>query len=235
MSHDDFLDKTSRFLARREGIDKTLKVLRYTARLVVAVSPKDQELTKRLAAFEKSVGVSRKAYRLGKFLQDVNSLRHSDTKDLTYFMELLAYGGEGVYYFLEQWVWLIKAGALSKELEDRIAKISATAELIGYVGSIYLSALKLSKLAQQEKAAEAALEKLRKEEGVTDPGLEAKLGALRFQRRLRVALVVQDVADALMSVNDVTGGKYSAINHPAVLALAGLTSGCISFYKNWNL
>ncbi len=38
-------------------------------------------------------------------MQDVNSLRHSDTKDITYFMELLAYGGEGVYYFLEQWVW----------------------------------------------------------------------------------------------------------------------------------
>ncbi len=40
---------------------------------------------------------------------------------------------------------------------------------------------------------------------MTDPGLEAKLGSLRFQRRLRVALVVQDVADALMSANDVTG------------------------------
>lgn len=46
---------------------------------------------------------------------------------------------------------------------------------------------------------------------MTDPGLEAKLGALRFQRRLRVALVVQDVADALMSVNDVTGEWLEAV------------------------
>ena len=53
------LDKATKFLAKREGIDKTLKILRYTSRLVVSLSPKDQELAKRLAAFEKSVGVSR--------------------------------------------------------------------------------------------------------------------------------------------------------------------------------
>ncbi|KAG2491587.1 hypothetical protein HYH03_010154 [Edaphochlamys debaryana] len=231
---DDLFDRTAKFLQKREGIDKTLKILRYTARLVVATHPKDAELTKRLSAFEKSVGVSRKAYRLGKFLQAVNSLRHSNTQDASYFLELLAYGGEGVYYFIEQLTWLCKAGALSKDLEERLAWGSAIAELVGYAGSVWLSLIKLNKLVTQEQELERQLQKLRKEEGVTDAALEAKLSAATYQRRLRLALVVQDLADSVMAINDVTGGKHAGLNSPLVLALAGLTSGAISFYKNWN-
>ncbi|GLC45802.1 hypothetical protein PLESTB_001154400 [Pleodorina starrii] len=234
-SKEDFFDKTSRFLAKREGIDKTLKVLRYSARLAVALSPKDQELTKRLASFEKSVGVSRKAFRLGKFLQDVNSFRHSKTTDATVFLELLAYGGEGIYYFLEQFTWLIKTGALHKDLEERVAFASAFSELVGYVGSIWLSYLKLQKLIKQERDLTEQLQKIRKEEGVTDPKLEGTLLSVRFQRNLRCALIVQDIADSVMAFNDVTGGRFKGFNNPMVLALAGLTSGSISFYKNWNL
>jgi len=47
----------------------------------------------------------RKAFRLGKFLQDVNALRHSRTTGLLALLELVAYGGEGVYYFIEQLAW----------------------------------------------------------------------------------------------------------------------------------
>ncbi|GIL73575.1 hypothetical protein Vretimale_5183 [Volvox reticuliferus] len=234
-SQEDVFDKISRFLAKREGIDKTLKVLRYSARLAVALSPKDQDLTKRLSSFEKSVGVSRKAFRLGKFLQDVNSLRHSKTNDATILLELLAYGGEGVYYFLEQFTWLVKTGALNKDLEERLAFASAFAELLGYVGSIWLSFLKLQKLVKQEKDLADQLQKLRKDGRETDAKLESALASLRFQRNLRFALILQDVADSVMALNDVTSGRYKGLNHPAVLALAGLTSGCISFYKNWNL
>ncbi|EFJ43205.1 hypothetical protein VOLCADRAFT_66153 [Volvox carteri f. nagariensis] len=232
-SQEDVFDKISRFLAKREGIDKTLKVLRYSARLAVALSPKDQELTKRLSSFEKSVGVSRKAFRLGKFLQDVNSLRHSKTKDATIILELLAYGGEGIYYFIEQFTWLVKTGALNKDLEERLAYASAFAELVGYAGNIWISYLKLEKLIKQESELTERLLKLRK--GVTDAKLESTLVTLRFQRNLRCALIVQDIADSVMALNDVTGGRHRALNSPVVLALAGLTSGCISFYKNWNL
>ncbi len=47
----------------------------------------------------------RKAFRLGKFLQDVNNLRKSRATGPTYLLEALAYGGEGVYFFIEQAVW----------------------------------------------------------------------------------------------------------------------------------
>lgn len=101
----------------------------------------------------------RKAFRLGKFLQDVNSLRHSQTKDAQFVLELVAYGGEGIYYFLEQFTWLVKTGALSKDLEERLAYASALAELVGYAGNIWLSFLKLQKLMQQEREVEATITK----------------------------------------------------------------------------
>jgi len=48
----------------------------------------------------------RKAYRLGKFLQDVNGLRrvrlHGGHLAL---LELVVYCGEGTYYFLDQFTW----------------------------------------------------------------------------------------------------------------------------------
>ena len=50
---------------------------------------------------------NRKAFRLGKFLQDVNGLRRSRSLGYMALLELVAYGGEGVYYFLEQLSWCV--------------------------------------------------------------------------------------------------------------------------------
>jgi hypothetical protein len=48
----------------------------------------------------------RKAYRLGKFLQDVNSLRRMRLGGNSLaLLELVAYAGEGTYYFLDQFLW----------------------------------------------------------------------------------------------------------------------------------
>ncbi|GFH13439.1 uncharacterized protein HaLaN_09325 [Haematococcus lacustris] len=82
---------------------------------------------------------SAKAFRLGKFLQDLNNLRKSRATGATAILELVAYGGEGIYYFIEQMVWLIKAGALSKEHEAQLTHMSAWAELLGYAANIWLS------------------------------------------------------------------------------------------------
>ena len=116
----DLLDDTVAFLAKREGIDKTLKVLRYATRLLLATALRgDGELAKRLGHFESSIGTSRwglghlpgtlaaasasaalfmppptlsasaapaalpprstrccrKAYRLGKFCTQINTMR----------------------------------------------------------------------------------------------------------------------------------------------------------------
>ena len=40
-------------------------------------------------------------------------------------------------------------------------------------------------------------------------------------------------ADSLLALSDLRQGRKSWANHAALLALAGLLSGCISAYKNW--
>jgi hypothetical protein len=60
-----------------------------------------------------------------------------------------------------------------------------------------------------------------------------RIAALRSQRTLRTAFIVQDISDALLALSDITDGRYSRLSHPVVLALAGLVSAAVSSYKNW--
>eukprot|EP00878_Enallax_costatus_P031889 GHUV01034948.1.p1 GENE.GHUV01034948.1~~GHUV01034948.1.p1 ORF type:complete len:185 (+),score=35.27 GHUV01034948.1:287-841(+) len=150
----DTLDRTVAFLQKREGIDKTLKIVRYTSRLIAAVSPPGSDQRKRFEALQSSVGTSRKAYRLGKFLQDVNSARKMKawTSSSLALLELVAYAGEGTYYFLDQFLWLMKAGFIPKHNESSVSKVSAWAEVVGYAANIILSLNKYQQLVHQEQA-----------------------------------------------------------------------------------
>ncbi|KAM1463705.1 hypothetical protein ACFX13_043377 [Malus domestica] len=76
----DFLSHLEAYLAKRDGVDKFIKVSRYATKIVLASSVilETLPLTQRLKSFESGVGVSRKAYRLSKFIQDVNALRSSN-------------------------------------------------------------------------------------------------------------------------------------------------------------
>lgn len=48
----------------------------------------------------------RKAYRLGKFLQGLDALRRMRLRCSSLaLLELVAYAGEGTYYFLDQFLW----------------------------------------------------------------------------------------------------------------------------------
>ena len=109
-----------------------------------------------------SLNICRKAFRLGKFLQDVNNFKKSRATGHIYLLEALAYGGEGIYYFVEQGVWLAKIGVLNKAWEKDLVSLSAWAECIGYIGSLSLSFIKLGELIGKEKAIVSSLEKKRR-------------------------------------------------------------------------
>ena len=62
MAKPDTLDYTVQFLAKRDGIDKTLKIIRYSTRLLLAsgvLNDSQKDLTQRLSKFESSIGTSR--------------------------------------------------------------------------------------------------------------------------------------------------------------------------------
>lgn len=77
------------------------------------------------------------------------------------------------------------------------------------------------------------------EGGGSAKALAGEIQLLRTRRTLRTLGLVQDLADLLMVLPDLRGGASKAgrlgatLSTPAVLALAGLVSGCLSAYKNW--
>ncbi|XP_018447339.2 peroxisomal membrane protein 11A [Raphanus sativus] len=225
----DFLNHLETYLAKRDGVDKLLKISRYTTKLLLASSLIPQ--TNRLKSFESNLGVSRKAFRLGKFVQDINSLRasryHNSNRDLV--IPILAYGGEGVYYFVEQFVWLSKSGLIDGA--KWLQRVSAWAELVGYVGSVSLKVRDLREIKGEEACLASTIE-ICATRGIACDGEEEKMRKLKEKKTLKVLSILQDLADGLMAVTDVRDGK-GVLSSPSLIASAGLFSAIISTHKNW--
>nr|XP_043617325.1 peroxisomal membrane protein 11A [Erigeron canadensis] len=232
----DFLTHLESYLAKRDGIDKLLKITRYASKIILSSNtiPTTHPFHQRLKTFESNVGLSRKAFRLGKFIQDVNAFRSAQLKSpRDIIFATLAYGGEGLYYFVEQIVWLTKSGliGLSPAHARTMQLVSAWAELIGYLGSISFKIRDLKNLKKDEECLVTGIEiRVLRGDGVDVEN--DKLKKLREKMRLKWLSLVQDVADGLMAVADVRDGK-GRLSGPLLMASAGMVSAVISTHKNW--
>ncbi|KAK5831755.1 peroxisomal membrane protein 11A [Gossypium arboreum] len=230
----DFLNHLEVYLAKRDGVDKLLKISRYATKIILASSVLQETvpLTRQLKSFESSVGLSRKAFRLGKFVQDVNALRnsHFDSKE-EILLSVIAYGGEGLYYFVEQFIWLAKSGLIDTKHSRNLQKISAWAELIGYIGSISLKLRDLKRIKEDEACLNSSIE-IAISRGVGRTEEEERRKKLREKKLMKQLSVVQDIADGLMALADIRDGK-GRFTDPLLLSCAGLFSALISTHKNW--
>lgn len=230
----DFLIHLEAYLSKRDGVDKLLKISRYASKVIIAASviPESLPLSRRLKSFESSVGVSRKAFRLGKFVQDVNALRSANISSKEeLILSILAYGGEGLYYFVEQFVWLGKAGLIDKKYLSNLQKISAWCEFIGYIGSVSLKVKELKKISEDEACLVSTIE-ISIIRGIGYNEEEEKLRKLRMKKLMKRLSVIQDFADGLMALADIRDGK-GLFSGPLLLSSAGLLSALISTHKNW--
>ncbi|XP_010905698.1 peroxisomal membrane protein 11-3 [Elaeis guineensis] len=221
----DFLLHLEAYLARRDGVDKLLKISRYAAKIVLSTTLPSDSLSPRLRAFESSVGLSHKAFRLGKFVHDVNALRATAGSPASADLLLAAaaaaaYGGEGLYFFLEQFVWLSKAGLIPSEYSRRLHKVGAWAELVAHFGSVALKAKELRKI-------RSCLTK-----SMDGKGNGEELRKLREKLLLQEMWLVQDLADSLMVIADVSDGK-GFLSNPLLMASVAILSALIGTYKNW--
>ncbi|RWR74477.1 peroxisomal membrane protein 11A [Cinnamomum micranthum f. kanehirae] len=91
--------------------------------------PQTSPLHPCLKSFEYSIHLSRKTFRLGKFMQDQNTLRTHHPISL---LSLPTYEGKGLYYFIKQQVWPFKTSQINHRHLPSLQKISAWAELVGY-------------------------------------------------------------------------------------------------------
>jgi len=236
------------FLQKRDGIDKVLKIIRYAAKLacVSVLKDSDSDFAMQLRSFESSVGVTRKALKLGKWLADADKLRKLGRHQRLWALELVANGGEVVYLFLEQVQWLIKAGLVAKRFWPRVIKVSAWAEVVGYCGSVLLSGLHILTSHQTEAALAARLRRTTSAtliEGVAHQSsmdvdekeakqMQEQLVELRFKRKLKQLSLLQDFADAAIAINDIRDGR-GRLSSPMLLSLLGLFSAAVSAHKNW--
>ncbi|KAI4389919.1 hypothetical protein MLD38_002086 [Melastoma candidum] len=226
----DFLLHLEAYLAKRDGVDKLLKISRYTAKLLLSTAAAPSP---RLKSFESSVGLSRKAFRLGKFVQDVNALRFFHPPDRqSLILSLIAYLGEGTYFFVEQFVWLSKSGLIDKRNLSYLQKVSAWTELIGYAGSLGLKIRDLTELREEEGRLTRSLEVgLTRGDACREEA--ARLRKVREKALMKRLSIVQDIADAIMALSDVSDGQGRLAARPSVIASAGLISALISAHKNW--
>ncbi|CAM8915872.1 unnamed protein product [Rhodiola kirilowii] len=157
----DFLRHLEAYLAKRDGVDKLLKISRYATKIILASSaiPETLPIHKRLKSFESSVGLSRKAFRLGKFVQDVNALRH--------LIVVLRFAGGNV------------------PVDRRL--ISAWAEFVGYLGSISLKIRDLRILSEDEACLISSIE-MAKTTGISCVDEESKLKKLRAKEDFEEAV-----------------------------------------------
>ncbi|KAJ8633008.1 hypothetical protein MRB53_026344 [Persea americana] len=117
----DFLTHLETYLAKHNGIDKFIKISRYAVKIALSSSllPQTSPLHPCLKSFESNIGLSQKALCLSKLAEDLNVLCAHHP------ISLLTYGSEGLYYFIEQLVWLSKTGLIDHRQLPYLQKISA--------------------------------------------------------------------------------------------------------------
>ncbi|PKA46472.1 Peroxisomal membrane protein 11-4 [Apostasia shenzhenica] len=224
-SHDT-VDKLVVFLAKRDGIDKLVKTFQYVSKLVHHRAQSARpDLARRAKLWETAAGLSRKAFRSGRFLTGFNALRRSSgpTPPLR-LLSVLANSGEMVYFFFDHFLWLARAGVLNPALAPRFSFVSAFGESFGYVFFIVLDLIAIRKgLIEQRKTTTETEEEEKKK--------KKNRIAIRAERIMRLMAIAANVADLIIAVADIQPNAFCS--HAVTLGISGLVSAWAGWYRNW--
>ncbi|GLT96144.1 hypothetical protein SLE2022_137890 [Rubroshorea leprosula] len=220
------VDKLVIFLAKRDGIDKLVKTFQYVSKLVHwHAESTHPEIAQRFKQWEVASGLSRKAFRTGRFLTGFNALRRSPGSTLTFrFLAVLANAGEMVYFFFDHFLWLSRIGTLDPKLARRMSFISAFGESFGYIFFIISDFIIMKEGLETERKL-AAL----KEEDSND--VKESIRKIRADRVMRLMAVAANVADLIIAVADIEPNPFC--NHAVTLGISGLVSAWAGWYRNW--
>ncbi|THG10431.1 peroxisomal membrane protein 11-4 [Camellia sinensis] len=218
----DTVDKLVIFLAKRDGIDKLVKTFQYISKLLhFRLQSTHRDIATRAKQWEVASGLSRKAFRTGRFLTGFNSLRRSP--GLTPAFQLLAIlsnAGEMVYFFFDHFLWLSRIGVLDAKLAIKMSFISAFGEAFGYIFFIVSDFI----------AIREGLEAERKLIGEKEKSKES-VGKIRGERVMRLMAVAANVADLVIAIADVEPNPFCG--HAVTLGISGLVSAWAGWYRNW--
>lgn len=221
----DSVDKLVIFLAKRDGIDKLVKTFQYVSKLVNwHVEATNPDISKRFKQWEVAAGLSRKAFRTGRFLTGFNVLRRNPGSTLSLrLLAVFANAGEMVYFFFDHFLWLARIGTIDGNLARRMSFISAFGESVGYVFFIISDFIMLRKGVKAERVLRSSKEKAVEE--------EKKIKEIRVDRIMRLMAVAANVADLFIAIADIEPNPFC--NHTVTLGISGLVSAWAGWYRNW--
>ncbi|KAF7806350.1 Peroxisomal membrane protein 11B [Senna tora] len=225
----DTVDKLVVFLAKRDGIDKLVKTFQYVSKLVNwHVEGTHPDMAKRFKHWEVSAGLSRKAFRTGRFLTGFNLLRRNPgPAGPLRVLAVLANAGEMVYFFFDHFLWLSRIGTLDADLATKMSFISAFGEAVGYVFFIVADFLLIKEgIKAERKIRRERLEK--EEEDDDDKGIVKKI---RVDRVMRLMAVAANIADLIIALAEIEPNPFC--NHTVTLGISGLVSAWAGWYRNW--
>ncbi|GLT39692.1 hypothetical protein SLA2020_436250 [Shorea laevis] len=197
--------------------------------LVIFLAKRDEsthpEIAQRFKQWEVASGLSRKAFRTGRFLTGFNALRRSPGSTLTFrFLAVLANAGEMVYFFFDHFLWLSRIGTLDPKLARRMSFISAFGESFGYIFFIISDFIIMKDGLGTERKLVAL-----KEEDSND--VKESIRKIRADRVMRLMAVAANVADLIIAVADIEPNPFC--NHAVTLGISGLVSAWAGWYRNW--
>lgn len=214
----DTVDKLVIFLAKRDGIDKLVKTFQYVSKLVhYQIEKSHPDYATRAKQWEVAAGLSRKAFRSGRFLTGFNVLRRNPGPTPAFrLLAVLANGGEMVYWFFDHFLWLARIGVLDARLARRMSFVSAFGESFGYVFFL-ISDLILIR------------DGIRAERRIGSD--EIAVDKIRAERVMRLMGMAANLADLIIAVADIEPNPFC--NHVITLGISGLVSAWAGWYRNW--
>lgn len=217
----DTVDKLVIFLAKRDGIDKLVKTFQYVSKLVhYRIEKSHPDYANRAKQWEVAAGLSRKAFRSGRFLTGFNALRRSPGPTPGFrLLAVLANGGEMVYWFFDHFLWLSRIGVLDARLARRLSFVSAFGESFGYVFFIISDLILIRDGIRAEK---------RIGEGKEE---SERVRKIREERVMRLMGMAANLADLIIAVADIEPNPFC--NHAITLGISGLVSAWAGWYRNW--
>ncbi|KAJ0042826.1 hypothetical protein Pint_17211 [Pistacia integerrima] len=221
----DTVDKLVIFLAKRDGIDKLVKTFQYVSKLVHwHVEATQPDIAQRFKHWEVASGLSRKAFRTGRFLTGFNLLRRNPGSTPTLrFLAVVANSGEMVYWFFDHFLWLSRIGTLDAKLARRMSFISAFGESFGYIFFIISDFIIMKEGLKEERKLVSSKE--------DSKDVKESVKKIRGDRVMRLMGVAANVADLIIALADIEPNPFC--NHAVTLGISGLVSAWAGWYRNW--
>lgn len=236
----DTVDKLVVFLAKRDGIDKLVKTFQYVSKLVHWHAEfSSPELARRAKLWEVASGLSRKAFRSGRFLTGFNALRRSPGgTTLLRSLAVFANAGEMVYFFFDHFLWLSRVDVIDPALARRMSYISAFGESVGYVFFILSDLILIRQgLAEQRRrrrgktGEDAAATTEAEAEAEAEAKAEEERRKFQVDRVMRLMAIAANLADLIIALADIEPNPFC--NHAVTLGISGLVSAWAGWYRNW--